>query len=63
MLDALISGVEDPKALADLAKGRLRGKLLSLEEALQGLMAPYQRAMLESHLHFALALYSTEKAV
>jgi transposase len=50
MLNALISGVEDPKALADLAQGRLRGKLPALEEALQGLMAPHQRAMLESHL-------------
>jgi transposase len=50
MLDALISGVDDPKALADLAQGRLRGKLPALGEALQGLMAPHQRTMLESHL-------------
>jgi transposase len=35
MLDALISGVEDPKPPADLTKGRLRGKLPSLEEAIQ----------------------------
>jgi transposase len=50
ILDALVSGVEDPKALASLAQGRLRGKLPALEEALEGLMAPHQRAMLESHL-------------
>lgn len=50
MLEALISGVEDPKILADLAKGRLRGKLPALEEALQGLMESHQRSMLESHL-------------
>jgi hypothetical protein len=52
MLEALISGVENPKALADLAKGRLRGKLPALEQALQGLMGPHQRAMLNSHLRY-----------
>ncbi|MDQ5873859.1 MAG: IS110 family transposase [Actinomycetota bacterium] len=36
MLDELIAGNHDPKALADLAKGRLRVKLAQLEEALEG---------------------------
>ncbi|CAN5660220.1 IS110 family transposase [soil metagenome] len=36
MLDELISGNHDPKALADLAKGRLRVKLAELEDALEG---------------------------
>lgn len=36
MLDELITGNHDPKALADLAKGRLRMKLAQLEDALEG---------------------------
>ena len=40
MLQALVAGEEDPKALAGLAKGRLREKAGELEEALRGLMGP-----------------------
>ncbi len=36
MLDALISGTNDPDVLADLAKGALRKKIPALREALQG---------------------------
>jgi transposase len=36
MLDALISGTNDPEVLADLAKGVLRKKIPALREALQG---------------------------
>jgi transposase len=36
MLDALISGTNDPEILADLAKGALRKKIPALREALQG---------------------------
>ncbi|MGC2373949.1 MAG: IS110 family transposase [Solirubrobacteraceae bacterium] len=36
MLSALIEGTTDPIVLADLAKGRLRAKLPSLREALEG---------------------------
>ncbi|MGH2801313.1 MAG: IS110 family transposase [Thermoleophilaceae bacterium] len=36
MLDQLIAGNHDPKALADLARGRLRVKLAKLEDALEG---------------------------
>jgi transposase len=50
MLEALVGGVEDPSQLASLAKGRLRQKRAELEEALQGLMGPHQKVMLESHL-------------
>ena len=46
MLKALSEGEEDPKALAELARGRLRGKREELEEALRGLMGPHQRFML-----------------
>ena len=54
MLQAMCQGEEDPKSLAELAKGRLRGKLEELEEALGGLMGPHQRYLLASqlrHLH------------
>jgi transposase len=36
MLDALISGTNDPEVLADLAKGALRKKIPAPREALQG---------------------------
>ena len=36
MLDALISGTNDPDVLAELAKGTLRKKIPALREALQG---------------------------
>jgi transposase len=36
MLDALISGTNDPEILAELAKGTLRKKIPALREALQG---------------------------
>jgi transposase len=35
MLDALVAGTTDPAVLAKLAKGRLRGKLPHLREALE----------------------------
>ena len=36
MLDALVAGTTDAAILAELAKGRLRAKLLELREALEG---------------------------
>jgi len=50
MLRAMVAGVEDPKALAGLAKGRLREKRSALEEALRGRMGDHQRMMLQSQL-------------
>lgn len=50
ILQAMIDGVENPKELAALAKGKLRNKSESLEEALLGLMGPHQRRMLGSQL-------------
>lgn len=55
MLEAMINGVEDTKALADMAKGKLRQKKASLEEALHGLMGKHQRMVLKiqlNHLDF-----------
>jgi transposase len=54
ILTALIDGTEDPAALAELALGRLRGKIPELREALHGRVTDHHRFMLESHLeHFA----------
>lgn len=55
MLEAMVNGTEDPRVLAEMAKGRLRRKQSALEEALQGLMSAHQRFMLKSlldHLDF-----------
>ncbi len=50
MLEALVSGADDPQALAELAKGKLRQKRPELAEALQGLMGSHQRLLLQSQL-------------
>ena len=50
ILEAIAQGVEDPKALADLAKGRLRDKLPELEKALNGLIGPHQRMVIQCQL-------------
>jgi transposase len=44
MLEALLEGTHDPEVLADLARGKLREKLLSLREALEGRFTPNPRA-------------------
>ena len=50
MLKAMSQGEEDPEALAELARGRLREKRDELEKALRGLMGPHQRFMLTIQL-------------
>ena len=50
MLRALADGEDDPKILADMAKGRLREKLEALEEALLGVVGSHQRFMLATQL-------------
>lgn len=50
MLEALIVGETEPEKLANLAKGKLRGKLSDLEQALTGLVENHQRMMLQSLL-------------
>jgi transposase len=55
MLQAMVNGTSDPETLAALAKGSLRGKHTDLVEALQGLVGPHQRMLLNSllrHLDF-----------
>src|SRR5437867_3895819 len=49
MLDELCEGNNDPKALAELAKGKLRAKLPALRQALEGRFSSHH-ALLVSHL-------------
>lgn len=56
MLDALISGEDDPQRLADLAVGTARRKRSDLVEALRGRVTPHHRAMLKLHLDLIDAL-------
>ena len=50
MLEAIIAGNEDPEALAELAKGRLRAKIPELEKALNGRVRSSHRLLLRLHL-------------
>ena len=50
MLEALVDGTQDPKAMASLAKGKLVKKEKELEEALHGVVGPHQRLLLGSLL-------------
>jgi transposase len=50
MIEALIRGEQDPKQLADLAKGSLKRKHQQLQEALHGLLGDHQRMLLSCHL-------------
>jgi transposase len=46
LLEALLAGQTDPKALAELARGRLRAKRPELEQALVGVFKPHHRFLL-----------------
>jgi transposase len=50
MLHALSQGCENPKTLAELAKGRLRAKIPQLRQALEGHLTAPQRFLLGIHL-------------
>jgi transposase len=50
MMDALITGQRDPRALAQLAKGRARNKTAQLEEALRGFFTDHHAAILRMML-------------
>jgi transposase len=55
MLEALVAGEQDPKQLAERARGRLRQKLPQLEQALAGGMRPHHAFLLShqlAHLDF-----------
>src|SRR3954462_15778986 len=50
MLAALVAGHRDPKALAQLARGTLRGKLVDLEEAFTGYFTDHHAPLLTKML-------------
>lgn len=50
MLEALMAGVSDPDALAELARGRLRAKLPQLSEALNGHFSEHHAFLVRLHL-------------
>jgi transposase len=50
MLEAIIAGQDDPAALAQLAKGRMRPKIAELERALTGRIRDSHRVLLNLHL-------------
>jgi transposase len=50
MLEGIIAGETDPKALADQARGRLRSKHPLLLEALRGRVRAHHRLLLQTHL-------------
>lgn len=55
MLEALVGGVQDAEALANLARGRLRAKLPQLRQALDGRVQPHHRFLLTrllAHIDF-----------
>jgi transposase len=68
MLEALIAGETDPEALADLARGTLRGKRAALVEALRGRVQDHHRLLLRTllgqvdHRNDAIAELSAEIA-
>lgn len=51
MIEALIRGASDHDQLAELARGRLRGKVPELKTALQGHVTDHHRFMLELLFH------------
>lgn len=50
ILQSLATGSRDAKAMAQLAKARMRGKIPELEKALKGNFGPHQRFMLAHQL-------------
>jgi transposase len=64
MLAALVRGESDPERLADMAVGRLRGKIPELQRALKGHVTSHHQFLLEqllqhlAHLEEQLAAYS-----
>lgn len=68
MLDAILTGEQDPDVLAELAQGRLRQKLPQLRAALQGRLQAHHLVLIErilAHVDFleeSLAALQTEIA-
>jgi transposase len=60
MLDALVSGQRDPKALAQLARGTMRGKIRRLEEALECSFFTGEHAAVLAMMLAAIDHYTTQ---
>lgn len=64
ILAALVAGQHDPKTLAELARGKLRGKIPQLKRALHGRVTPHHQFMLDqllehvAHLEEQLGAFS-----
>jgi transposase len=56
MLRAIADGVNDPRAIAGLAKGRLREKQDELEKSLKGLVGSHQRMVIACQLEHLVFL-------
>jgi transposase len=63
MLDAIIAGQRDPRALAQLARGRMRGKIARLEEALDCSAFTDQHVVILSMMLAAIDYYAAQIAV
>lgn len=50
ILRAIISGNQNPQAMAQMARGKLKNKTDLLEKALTGLIGPHQKMLLETQL-------------
>jgi transposase len=50
MLEAIVAGQVDARAMAELAKGRMRSKRAELERALTGVVRDHHRFMIAQHL-------------
>lgn len=50
ILDAIVSGVKDPKTLASLSRGRLKSKREQMEQALLGMVGKHQRTLISMQL-------------
>lgn len=50
IIQALVNGIENPEALSELAKGRMRDKKDELVRSLKGLVGPHQKLILSAQL-------------
>lgn len=58
MLDAMAAGQDDPKRLAEMARGKLRAKLPALRLALEGRVQEHHRFLLREWLDHEMHLQS-----
>jgi transposase len=56
MIEALIKGDDDPRHIAQFAKGTMRNKIADLEKALKGTLGTHQKMMLTMQLEHIAAL-------